>query len=192
MLFLHFPQWLRSFCNIYNNYYCYVAWKGPRDVLHCLTAMAQAPLEKPSINLRSHHNPSLISLQEALILQVFSVCNWYFSHKHCRPWNHVGKRLLPPIFIPNSVHNQSASRIIALTYLTKNVSNESAFLVQMGHPYRAFLRNQIRTNFRVPSSLTMPRNPTAPTALTVPRVPTLPAVPTAPTAPTSTAFTPSG
>ena len=82
------------------------------------------------------------------------------------PINHVGKRLLPPIFIPNSGHKQSASRIIALTFLTKNVSNESAFLVQMGHLYRAFLRNQIQTNFRVPLALTVPRSPTAPTALT--------------------------
>ena len=120
------------------------------------------------------------------------------------PMNYVGKNLLPPIFIPNSVHNQSASRIIALTFLTKNVSKESAFLVQMGHPYRAFLRNQIRTNseflrlsqylqvreflrlshcleFRqgvltVHTALTLPR---VSTALTVPRVPsalTLPRV----------------
>ena len=57
------------------------------------------------------------------------------------PTNHVGKRLLPPIFLP--------SRIIALTFLTKNVSNKSAFFVQRAHPYRAFLRNHIRTNFRV-------------------------------------------
>ena len=121
--------------------------------------------------------------------------------------------------IPNIGHSQSALRIIALTFLTKNVSNESAFLVQMGHPYRAFLRNQIRMNYRVPSALTVPRVPRVPSALTVPRVPivpsastvprvprvpipltvptgprvpTIPAVPTAPTAPTSTASTPSG
>ena len=39
----------------------------------------QGPLGKPSINLRPHHKPSLISLQEALILQVFSVYNWYLQ-----------------------------------------------------------------------------------------------------------------
>ena len=33
---------------------------------------------KPSVNLRSHHKPSLINLQEPLFLQVFSVYNWYF------------------------------------------------------------------------------------------------------------------
>ena len=60
------------------------------------------------------------------------------------PMNHVGRRLLPPIFIPNIGHNQSASRIIALTFLTKNVSNESAF-------------------FKVP---TVPTVPTAPTSAT--------------------------
>ena len=76
--------------------------------------------------------------------------------------NHVRRRLLPPILIPNCGHNQSASLIIALTFLTKNVSNESAFLVQIAHPYQAFLRNHSRTNFRVPSALTMPRSPTAP------------------------------
>ena len=58
---------------------CYVAWKGPRDVLHCLTVKAQASLKKPSINLRPRHKPSLISWQEALILQVFSVYNWYLK-----------------------------------------------------------------------------------------------------------------
>ena len=49
------------------------------------------------------------------------------------PMNHVGRRLLPPIFIPNIGHNQSVSRIIALTFLPKNVSNESAFFVQKAH-----------------------------------------------------------
>ena len=83
------------------------------------------------------------------------------------PMNHVGRRFLSPIFIPNSGHNQSASRIIALTFLTKNVSNESAFLVQI-YPYRAFLRNHIRTNFGVP---TIPTAPTVPTALTAPIAP---------------------
>ena len=34
-------------------------------------------------------------------------------------------------------------------FLTTNVCNESAFFVQRAHPYRAFLRNHIRTNFRV-------------------------------------------
>ena len=94
------------------------------------------------------------------------------------PMNHVGRRLLPPIFIPNIDHNQSASRIIALTFLTKNMSNESAFFVQRAHPYRAFLRNHIRTNFRVPTTLTVPA---VPSALTVSTVPVVPTVPTAPT-----------
>ena len=75
------------------------------------------------------------------------------------PRTQVGRRLLPPIFFPNIGHNQSASRIIALTFLTKNVSNESAFFVQRVHPYRAFLRTHIRTNFRVSSALTIPTCP---------------------------------
>ena len=116
--------------------------------------------------------------------------------------NHVGRRLLSPIFIPNIGHNQSASRIIALTFLTKNVSNESAFFVQRAHPYRVFLRNRTRTIFRDPTALTVPTGPRVPTAHTVltgPRVPTAltvstaHTVPTAPTAPTSsTTSTPSG
>ena len=65
------------------------------------------------------------------------------------PRTHVDRRLLPPIFLPNIGHNQSASRIIALTFLTKNVSSEFAFFVQRAHPYRAFLCNHIRKNFRV-------------------------------------------
>ena len=96
------------------------------------------------------------------------------------PMNHVGRRLLPLIFIPNIGHNQSASRIIALTFLTKSVSNESAFFVQRAHPYRAFLRNHIRTNFRVPTAFTVP------TALTGHTVPTAPTASTS-----STASTPS-
>ena len=118
------------------------------------------------------------------------------------PMNHVGRRHLSPIFIPNIGHNQSASRIIALTFLIKNVSNESAFFVQRAHPYRAFLRNRTRTIFRVPTALTVPTGPRVPTAHTVltgPRVPTAltvstaHTVPTVPTAPTSsTASTPSG
>ena len=84
------------------------------------------------------------------------------------PRIHVGRRLLPPIFLPDIGHSQSASRIIALTFLTKNVSNKSAFFVQRAHPYRAFLRTHVRINFRVPSSLTVPRVPTVPIALTVP------------------------
>ena len=121
------------------------------------------------------------------------------------PMNHVGRRLLSPIFIPNIGHNQSASRIIALTFLIKNVSNESAFFVQRAHPYRAFLRNRTRTIFRVPTALTVPTGPRVPTAHTVltgPRVPTaltvstaltVLTVPTAPIATTSTtASTPSG
>ena len=59
------------------------------------------------------------------------------------------EKLLFPPFLSNIGHNQSASRIIALTFLTKNVSNECAFFVQRAHPYQTFLRNHIRTNFRV-------------------------------------------
>ena len=88
--------------------------------------------------------------------------------------NHVGRTLLPPIFLPNIGHNQSASRIIALTFLTKNVSNESAFFVQRAHPYRAFLRNYIRTNFKVPIPLTEPTGPRVPTTLLVPTGPRVP------------------
>ena len=78
------------------------------------------------------------------------------------PMNHVGRRLLPSIFIPNIGHNQSASRIIALTFPTKNVSNESAFFVQRVYPYRAFLRKHIRTNFKVPIALTVSTGPRVP------------------------------
>ena len=101
--------------------------------------------------------------------------------------NHVGRRLLPPIFNPNIGHNQSASRIIALSFLTKNMSKESAFFVQRAHPYRAFLRNHIRTTFRVHPALTGHTVPTIPTALTVPTVPNAQTAPTS-----STASTPSG
>ena len=73
------------------------------------------------------------------------------------PMTQVGRRLLPPLFLPNIGPNQSTSRIIVLTFLTKNVSNESAFFVQRAHPYQAFLRTDIRINFRVRSSLTVPR-----------------------------------
>ena len=34
-------------------------------------------------------------------------------------------------------------------FLTKSMNNESASFLQMGRPYRAFLRNHIRTNIRV-------------------------------------------
>ena len=61
--------------------------------------------------------------------------------------SHFGRRLFPSFFISNVGHNQSASRIVTLTFLTKSVSNEVAFFVQRGHPYRAFLCNHIRTNF---------------------------------------------
>ena len=84
------------------------------------------------------------------------------------PRTQVGRRFLPPLFLPNIGPNQSTSRIIALTFLTKNVSNESAFFVHRAHPYRAFLRIHIRINFRVPSSLTVSRVPAFPTTLTVP------------------------
>ena len=84
------------------------------------------------------------------------------------PRTQVGRRLLPPLFLPNIGYNQSASRIIALTFLTKNVSNESAFFVQRAHTYRAFLRTHIRINFRVPSSFTVPRVPAFPITLIVP------------------------
>ena len=93
------------------------------------------------------------------------------------PMNHGGRKLLPPIFIPNIDDNQSASRIIALTFLIKSVSNESAFVVQRAHPYRAFLRNHIRTNFkvpRVPIALTVPTGLRVLIALTVPTGPRVP------------------
>ena len=70
------------------------------------------------------------------------------------PRTQVSRRLFPPIFLPNIGHNQSVSRIIALTFLTKNVSNKSAFFVQRAHPYRAFLRNYIGTNITVPTAST--------------------------------------
>ena len=63
------------------------------------------------------------------------------------PMIHVDRRPFPPIFICNVDHNESASRIVSLTFLTKSVSNEFAFFVQRAHPYRAFLRNHTRTKF---------------------------------------------
>ena len=84
------------------------------------------------------------------------------------PRTQVGRRFLSPLFLPNIGPNQSTSRIIAPTLLTKNVSNESAFFVQRAHPYQAFLRIHIRISFRVWSSLTVPRVPAFPTTLTVP------------------------
>ena len=87
------------------------------------------------------------------------------------PTNHVGTRLLAPTFLPNIGHNQSASPIIALTFLTKNVRNKSAILIQRAHLYRAFLRNHIRTNFRVPSALKVTTVSRVSSALTVNRVP---------------------
>ena len=68
-----------------------------------------------------------------------------FSHKTMLPMSHVDRRLFPPIFISNVGHNQSVSRIVTLTFPTKSMNDESAFLVQRAHPYRAFLRNHIRT-----------------------------------------------
>ena len=83
------------------------------------------------------------------------------------PMNHIGRRLFPPIFIPNIGHNQSGPRIIALIFLTKNVSNKSAFFVQRAHPYRAFLRNHIRKNFTVLTVTTAPMAATSTTASTL-------------------------
>ena len=85
------------------------------------------------------------------------------------PRTQVGRRFLPPLFLPNIGPNQSTSRIIALTFLTKNVSNESAFFVQRAHPYRAFLRIHIRIKLQsFPTSLTVTRVPAFPITLTVP------------------------
>ena len=118
----------------------------------------------------------------------------------------VARMLTPSIFNLRRL-SQWIARTLVLTFITKSRNNELASFVQKTLPYRAFLRNQIRTNFRVPtvpsaltmprvlSALTVPRVPKVPIALTVPtflRVPTFPAVPTAPTAPNSTASTPSG
>ena len=84
------------------------------------------------------------------------------------PRTQVSRRLLRSIFLSNFGHNQSTSRIVALTFLTENVSNESAFFVQRALPYRAFLRTHIRINFRVRLSLTVPRVPAIPITLTGP------------------------
>ena len=69
------------------------------------------------------------------------------AHHVISPMSHISRRLLLPIFIANVGHNQLASRIVTLTFLTQSVNNESTFFVQRSHPYRAFLRNHIRTNF---------------------------------------------
>ena len=107
--------------------------------------------------------------------------------------SHVA-RMLTPSIINHRRLSQWIARTLVLTFITKSRNNELASFVQKALPYRAFLRNQIRTNFRVPtvpSALTMPRVLSALTVPTFLRVPTLPAVPTAPTAPNSTASTPS-
>ena len=102
------------------------------------------------------------------------------------PETQVGRRFLPSLFLPNIGPNQSTSRIIALTFLTKNVSNKSAFFVQRAHPYRAFLCIHIRIKLQsIASALTVPRVPAFPTTLTVPTsliFPSSLAVPTSPTA----------
>ena len=67
-----------------------------------------------------------------------------FSHKTMSAMR-LDWRLFPPFFISNFSHNQSASRIVTFTFLTKSVSNESAFLVQRAHPYRVFPHNHTRT-----------------------------------------------
>ena len=154
--------------------WCYVAWDGPYDVPHGLAAKAHALLYRPSINLRSHHKLNLISLQEPLILQVFSVYGW--SLKQSLGLLHVltnyresgylsiGKAGFP---INNDTHqprwqeaslinvgyNQWTSRIVALTFLTKSVNNGPAFLVQKAHAHRAFLRNNTRTDFASSTTL---------------------------------------
>ena len=58
-------------------------------VLRSLNRSARRPImsdrqgtsivREPSINLRLHHKPSLISWQDALILQVFAVYYWYLK-----------------------------------------------------------------------------------------------------------------
>ena len=89
------------------------------------------------------------------------------------PMSHDGRRLLPPIFILNIGHNQSTSRIVTLTFLTKSVSNESAFFVQRTHPYGAFLHNYIRTKFTAPTAPTAPNASTASIASTPSGGPTI-------------------
>ena len=54
-----------------------------------------------------------------------------------------------PSSIVNVLANEQRGSLSSL-FLTKSMNNESASFVQMGHPYRAFPRNHIRTNFRVP------------------------------------------
>ena len=77
------------------------------------------------------------------------------------PMNHVGRRLLPPIFIPNSGHNQSASRTIALTFLTK-----------MGSWFKWDTYTELSSVITSERVLRVPGVPTALTVPTGPRVPT--------------------
>ena len=99
--------------------------------------------------------------------------------------NHVSRVLTPPIFNHRRL-SQWVARIRVLTFITKSMNNESASFVQKGHPYRAFLRNHISKNFRVPTALTVPR---VPSALTLPKVPTSLTAPIAPIATTATTAT---
>ena len=59
--------------------------------------------------------------------------------------SHVGRVLTPPIFNHRRL-SQWVVWILVLTFITKSVNNESASFVQKAHPYRAFLRNHIRTS----------------------------------------------
>ena len=53
--------------------------------------------------------------------------------------------------------NQWTSQIVALTLLTKSVSNESVFFTQKPHPHRVFLRNCMRAKSQS-NSLCQPVN----------------------------------
>ena len=75
-----------------------------------------------------------------------------FSHEQGHPRaTLVGGFLLIPLCI-NVGHNQSAWRIVTLTFLTKSVNNESAFFVQRAHPHQTFFRKNIEATSKSTST----------------------------------------
>ena len=59
----------------------YVLRRLNRSARPPLVSDRQGPsiVREPSLNLRPHHKPSLISWQDALILQLFAVYYWYLK-----------------------------------------------------------------------------------------------------------------
>ena len=63
--------------------------------------------------------------------------------------SHAGRVLTSPIFNRQRL-NQWVAQIVVLVFITRSMNSESASFVKKPPPYRAFFRNHIRTNLRVP------------------------------------------